>query len=77
MTPSLPELSAGGFTSFNYQLMRDSRGRPVLMSQDVVQLYLAYVAIARQRKEEPQSFSDWVSSADVLPAGSVHSRGAS
>lgn len=56
----LPGPDFGGFRSFSYQLVADSHGRPLLLSNEIVAMYLGYCAVCKLQSENPVSFATWL-----------------
>lgn len=74
MNTRLPGPDFGGFRSFHFQLVGDENGRPLLLSNEILELYLGYCARCHLERSEPQSFHGWIqdmphvgASSDVTP----------
>lgn len=67
--PRLPELDAGGFKSFPFRLALDEQGTPMIISDDIVRMYLGYCMRCKLERSEPENFHGWLYAADsaLLP----------
>lgn len=72
----LPGPDFGGFRSFGYQLVADDEGRPLLLSNDIVALYLGYCAQCKLQYEEPVSFGMWLGADQASDAAPPEPRAA-
>lgn len=61
MTYRLPGPDFGGFTSFEFQLVADEKGAPLILSNEVIELYLAYCVQCKTESKEASNFSGWLS----------------
>lgn len=70
MTYRLPGPDFGGLKSFDFQLVSDETGTPMLLSDEVIALYLAYRAKCHLERAEARNFEGWLNSTDEagLPA---------
>ncbi len=60
-----------GWKGFDFALMRSETGKPVLVSNDVIRLYMSYVAAQRHQNEETLSFGDWIVAGDAQDSAGV------
>lgn len=60
MPHDIPKMEAAGWKSFDFTLMRGAGGLPLLVSDEIIRDYLAYVSTCRQAKSRTMSFSDWI-----------------
>lgn len=62
MNYRLPGPDFGGFKSFAFQLVADEKGLPLILSNEVIELYLGYCAQCRIDRHEPAQFTAWLNS---------------
>lgn len=63
--PGLPQIDAGGFKSFPFQLARDENGAAMIISDDIIRMYLGYCMRCKLEQSEPENFHGWLHTADT------------
>lgn len=63
--PGLPQIDAGGFKSFPFQLALDEHGAPMIISDDIIRMYLGYCMRCKLERSEPENFHGWLHTADA------------
>lgn len=72
MPLDIPKMEAAGWKSFDFTLMRGADGCPLLVSDEIIRDYLAYVSTCRESHARTMSFSDWITTSER--GGAVASR---
>lgn len=66
--PELPTIEVGGFKEFPFQLARDEDGAPMIISDDIIKMYLGYCMRCKLERAEPQNFHGWLHTTDPTHA---------
>lgn len=61
----LPGPDAGGLKSFPYRLAVDENGMSMIVSNDVIRMYLGYCMQCKVESSEPKDFHRWLHSTDA------------
>ena len=62
MNYRLPGPDFGGLKSFAFQLVADEQGSPMILSNEVIELYLGYCVERRKERADILNFSSWLNS---------------
>lgn len=61
----LPGPDMGGLKSFPYRLAADEKGAPMIVSDDVIRMYLGYCVQCKIEQSTPKDFHRWLYSTDA------------
>ncbi len=67
MATHVPKLPTTGWTRFDFTLMTSATNERVLVSDDIVRDYLAYLATCRQSHMRPMNFATWLVASPGAP----------